>query len=40
MESSIWGHASVTYPDWSGTAQLDQRKTVAPLADLVGLDGN
>lgn len=38
MDSYTWGEASVTYPDWHGTVQLDQRKTVAPLADLIGLD--
>lgn len=40
MESYIWGEASVTYPDWNGTVRLDQRKTVAPLADLIGLDAD
>lgn len=38
METSIWGDASVTYPDWNGTVQLDQRMTAPGLEDLVGLD--
>jgi hypothetical protein len=33
-----WGQASVTYPDWSGTAQLDQRITAAGIEVAVGLD--
>ncbi|MFE7721903.1 hypothetical protein ACFU44_22990 [Nocardia rhizosphaerihabitans] len=39
MDEQIWGDASVTYPDWKGTAQLDERMT-APwegLARTVGL---
>lgn len=28
MGAELWGDASVTYPDWKGTAQLDERKTV------------
>lgn len=31
----IWGEARVTHPDWSGTAQLDQRMT-GPDALLEG----
>lgn len=39
MDGEIWGEASVTYPDWKGTAQLDERKTVpwVGLARTVGL---
>lgn len=37
-EDSIWGPASVTYPDWNGTAQLDQRRTTAGIEEQVGLD--
>ena len=41
MDGEIWGEASVTYPDWRGTAQLDERMTVPweGLARTVGLDG-
>jgi hypothetical protein len=40
MDEEIWGDASVTYPDWKGTAQLDERKTMPweGLARTVGLD--
>jgi hypothetical protein len=40
MDEEIWGDASVTYPDWKGTAQLDERATVPweGLAGKVGLD--
>lgn len=34
----IWRDAEVTYPDWKGTAQLDQRMTAAGVEELVGLD--
>jgi hypothetical protein len=34
----LWRDARVTYPDWSGTAQLDQRMTSAGLEEVVGLD--
>ncbi|MFD4460539.1 hypothetical protein [Nocardia sp. NPDC058480] len=40
MGEEVWGEASVTYPDWKGTAQLDERKT-GPwegLAQRVELD--
>ncbi|AND17297.1 hypothetical protein [Rathayibacter tritici] len=37
-EPYIWGDAEVTYPDWSGTAQLDQRRTGPQLEEIVGLD--
>lgn len=33
-----WADASVTYPDWVGTAQLDQRATAPGVAAAVGLD--
>lgn len=34
----LWEDASVTYPDWQGTAQLDQRMTSAGIEELIGLD--
>lgn len=37
-EGEIWDPASVTYADWSGTAQLDQEMTSANLSEVVGLD--
>jgi hypothetical protein len=39
-DEMIWTEARVTYPDWSGTAQLDQRMTGpdALLEKVVGLD--
>lgn len=42
MDGFIWGDASVTYPDWEGTAQLDERLTVPweGLARTVGLDND
>ncbi|MGN9808132.1 hypothetical protein ACTMSW_02075 [Micromonospora sp. BQ11] len=42
MDGETWGEASVTYPDWKGTAQLDERMTVPweGLARTVGLDGD
>ncbi|GIG34742.1 hypothetical protein [Cellulomonas pakistanensis] len=38
MADYIWGDASVTYDDWHGTAQLDERMTGRLLNKLVGLD--
>ena len=38
MTDDIWRDAEVTFPDWSGTAQLDQRKTAAGIEELIGLD--
>ncbi|MEU7876435.1 hypothetical protein [Dactylosporangium sp. NPDC049140] len=40
MDDDIWGEAGVTYPDWKGTAQLDERRTVPweGLEQTVGLD--
>lgn len=38
MTDFIWEAARVTYPDWNGNAQLDQRMTAAGLEELVGLD--
>jgi hypothetical protein len=37
----IWGDASVAYPDWVGTAQLDQRATTWTIEQILGdqLDG-
>lgn len=34
----LWTDAEVTYPDWHGTAQLDQRMTSAGIEKIVGLD--
>src|SRR5690242_16145855 len=34
----LWEDARVTYPDWQGTAQLDQRMTSAGIEELIGLD--
>lgn len=36
----IWGEANVSFPDWKGTAQLDERHTLPwkGLARMVGLD--
>lgn len=34
----LWRDAEVTYPDWSGNAQLDQRMTSKQLEEVVGLD--
>jgi hypothetical protein len=36
-DGTIWSEASVTSADWSGSAQLDQRRTV-DLAGMIGLD--
>lgn len=33
----IWGDAQVTYPDFSGTAQLDKRMTGKSVNEVVGL---
>ena len=34
-----WGHATVAYPDWVGTAQLDQKLTgPVDIYDLTGVD--
>lgn len=41
MEPFIWRDAEVTYPDWSGTAQLDERKTNTETIDQrLGLSEN
>lgn len=37
-EGYLWEDASVTHPDWQGTAQLDQRMTSAGIEELIGLD--
>ncbi|WP_371031322.1 hypothetical protein [Pseudoclavibacter sp. JSM 162008] len=38
MTDYIWGDAEVTYDDWHGTAQLDQRMTGPSLYELVSID--
>ncbi|KJL35474.1 hypothetical protein [Microbacterium azadirachtae] len=38
MAETIWRDAEVTYPDWNGTAQLDQRMTAPGIETLIGLD--
>lgn len=38
IDGTLWRDAEVTYPDWNGTAQLDQRMTPASLEQVVGLD--
>lgn len=38
MTDYIWGDAAVTYPDWQGTIQVDERRTGTQLDELVGLD--
>lgn len=40
MTNYIWGDAEVSFPDWKGTLQLDERRTGTPLHELVGLDPN
>ena len=42
MDGELWGDARVTFSDWKGTAQLDERKTVPwqGLAGTVGLDAD
>lgn len=40
MDPYEWRSASVSHPDWSGTAQLDQRMTTAGIEERVGLDPN
>lgn len=39
-DEDIWDAARVSYPDWNGTAQLDERMTIPwrGLARTVGLD--
>lgn len=39
MDEYEWGYAKVTYPDWVGTAQLDQKLTgPVDIYDLTGVD--
>ena len=38
VEPYSWGEARVTYADWKGTAQVDERKTGQTLNEIVGLD--
>jgi hypothetical protein len=42
VDGEVWGEASVTFPDWKGTAQLDERMTVPwkGLARTVGIDSD
>ena len=42
MNGELWGDARVTFSDWKGTAQLDERRTVPweGLARTVGLDAD
>ncbi|MEU6204127.1 hypothetical protein ABZ814_11115 [Micromonospora musae] len=42
VDGEVWGEASVPFPDWQGTAQLDERMTVPwkGLAETVGLDSD
>lgn len=39
MDEYEWGHAEVSYPDWIGTAQLDEKMT-GPVGvyELTGID--
>lgn len=37
-QPTYWRDAEVTYPDWVGTAQLDQRLTAAGIEEVVGLN--
>lgn len=38
MTDYALGDASVTFPDWNGTAQLDHRRTAPYLSEVIGLD--
>lgn len=39
MDEYEWGHASVSYPDWIGTAQLDEKLTgTVDVYTLTGVD--
>jgi hypothetical protein len=40
MTDYIWGDAEVTYPDWQGSVQIDERMTDTSLHELVGLDSD
>lgn len=41
MDEYEWGHASVAYPDWHGTAQLDQKMTGnTGIYELTGVDSD
>jgi len=33
----VWGDASVTYPDWQGTMQIDQIMTRRSLNEITGI---
>lgn len=37
----VWGEASVSYPDWQGTMQVDERKTIPwDLYDYTKIDAD
>jgi hypothetical protein len=39
MDEYEWGDASVSFPDWIGTAQLDQKMTgTVDVYTLTGID--
>lgn len=39
MDEYEWGHAEVSHPDWTGTAQLDQKMTGnVNVYSLTGID--
>ncbi|WP_434157567.1 hypothetical protein [Clavibacter michiganensis] len=40
MTDYIWDDANVSFPDWKGTVQLDERMTGPQLHELVGLDSD
>lgn len=41
MDEYTWGDASVSFPDWMGTAQLDQKMTGSTgIYELTGIDSN
>lgn len=35
-EDLVWGDAEITYPDWKGTARLNERMTGRSVYELVG----
>lgn len=41
-DGEVWGEASVSFPDWKGTAQLDERMTTPweGITREVGLNGD
>lgn len=39
MDPYVWGDAEVSHPDWSGTAQLDEKMTgQTDIYDYTGID--